>query len=812
VLADPAVPFAPLGDAALEPAAGDASVRLRAGTALVEVTALAPDAFRVGMFPEGRPARYGSPALAPDPGWEPVAAEVVRDGDEAVELRTGGGVARVGLRPLRIGFADADGRPLHRDDPELGMGLVPRPEADVFAVPPGPGLALHKRREPGERFFGCGERTSGLEKTGSHQVFWNVDPPVGHTASLVNLYVSVPFTLSLHDGRARGLFLDSTHRVEADLAKADPGRVSWTATGGDLVYYAFCGPTPAAVLRRYTQLTGRIPLPPLWALGNQQSRWSYGSDADLRAVARELRERRIPCDVLYLDIDYMDGFRVFTWDRERFPDPAGLLADLRAQGFRVVTIVDPGVKVDEGYAVYRDGRARDAFCRTAEGDEYQNVVWPGTCAFPDFLDPRVRAWWGDLHRGLLDDGVAGIWCDMNEPSLFVPLQSTMPPDVVHRGEGGDRPRHHAEVHNAYGAGMARATQEGLLRHRPERRPFVISRSGYAGVQRHALLWTGDNSSWWEHLWMAMPQLQNLGLSGVPWAGTDVGGFFGDSGGELLARWTELGVLQPFCRNHSAQGTIPQEPWAFGEPWASACRAMIELRMRLLPYLYGLFEEAHRTGAPILRPLLFEHPGDPTTYTADDELLLGPALLAAPIARPGLEHRHVYLPAGTWSHWWSGERVDGPAHVLAHAPIGRPALYLRANTPLPLAPVRQHVEDGPADPLTLRVHLAPGAPAGEAALYDDAGEGFGYRDGELARRTVTCEAGAAAAAIRLGPRQGAFAPPRARVELELRGAPGRPAAVEVDGAEHGDWRHDPGEGVTTVGLAEAPGARTVAVRW
>jgi alpha-glucosidase len=429
----------------------------------------------------------------------------------------------------------------------------------------------------------------------------------------------------------------------------------------------------------------------------------------------------------------------------------------------VVTIVDPGVKVDEAYRVYAEGRDRDLFCKTRDGADYLNVVWPGLCAFPDFTNPATREWWGECQRALLDEGVAGVWCDMNEPALFVPMLATMPPDVVH--PGGDRPRHHAEVHNAYGSLMAQAAREGLARAQPESRPFVITRAGYAGLQRHALQWTGDNSSWWEHLWMGMPQLQNLGLSGVAWAGTDIGGFSGDCDGELLARWTEFGALQPFCRNHSARDTASQEPWSFGEPYESVCRDMLRLRMRLLPYLYTLFDECHRTGAPILRPLLFEHPDDSVTYTADDQFLLGAALLMAPITRPGIEHRHVYLPAGTWSHWWTSERIDGPAHVLAHAPLGRPALYVRANTPIPLWPELAHTAERAPDPLTWLVHVAAGAPEGEGALYEDAGDGYG----PWARRTVVAAAAPdGAVTVRLSERSGDFVPDRRGVRLELRG--------------------------------------------
>jgi alpha-glucosidase len=348
----------------------------------------------------------------------------------------------------------------------------------------------------------------------------------------------------------------------------------------------------------------------------------------------------------------------------------------------------------------------------------------------------------------------------------VPQQSTMPGDVVH--PGGGRPRLHAEVHNAYGSLMASATREGLERARPERRPFVISRAGYAGLQRHALQWTGDNSSWWEHVWMGMPQLQNLGLSGIAWAGTDIGGFFGDCTGELLARWTEFGIFQPFCRNHSAMGTAPQEPWAFGEPWEGLCREMLRLRMRLVPYLYTLFDECHRTGAPILRPLLFEHPEDSTTYTADDEFLFGSALLVAPITRPGIEHRHVYLPAGAWCHWWSGELVRGPAHVLAHAPLGRPAVYARADVPIPLGDPVAHT--GVASSLMWLVF--PGGGTGSGSLYEDSGDGFG----PWARRTAHVSTGAdGSVRVGLSGRSGEFVPDRRSVRVEVVGV----GAAEVE---------------------------------
>jgi len=313
---------------------------------------------------------------------------------------------------------------------------------------------------------------------------------------------------------------------------------------------------------------------------------------------------------------------------------------------------------------------------------------------------------------------------MNEPALFLPVHSTMPADVIH--PGGGRPRLHTQVHNAYGSLAVQAAREGLLRLQPEKRPFVISRAGYAGIQRHALVWTGDNSATWEHLAMAIPQLLNLGLSGVSWSGVDIGGFYGDASGELLARWMEFGIFQAFCRNHSEKQTRHQEPWLFGDTYEAVYRAMAKLRMRLLPYFYSLFDESQRTGAPMLRPLFWDAPADPATYALDDAFLCGNALLVAPITRPGSEYRHVYLPAGSWFHYWTGERVDGPAHILAHAPLGQPAIYVRANTAVPLWPEMSHVGELPTDPLTLLFFPSEGS--GEATLYEDAGDGYEQEQG------------------------------------------------------------------------------------
>ncbi len=795
--------YEPLGRGEVVSVEGN-GIRLRVDRTTVEVTALAADLFRVAMAGDGHPTDYVSEGIDKRE-WASVALEIERT-PSLVRLSTSEAAACVQLDPLRVWFERPDGGRFGEDDPDLGMGFLPAESTgvrhvDVVSRP----ARVFKKRAPTERYFGCGERTGGLEKTDSRQVFWNVSPPLGHTPSMSNLYTSIPFLLSLNEGRAWGLFYDFPGKVEFDLASECSSRSWFGSIGGGCVYYIFAGPTPARVLERYTELTGRTPMPPLWALGNQQSRWSYMNADELKAIGEQLRAQDIPCDVLYLDIDYMDGYRVFTWDPERFPDPEAMLADLARQGFKVVTIIDPGVKVDEYYPVYTSGRDADLYCKTPEWGEYRNAVWPGLCTFPDFTNPATREWWGDWHKLLLDAGVAGIWCDMDEPALFVPKGTSMPPDVVH--PGGGNARSHAEVHNLYGSLMAQATREGLLRHRPNRRPFVISRAGYAGLQRHAIHWTGDNSSWWEHLWMSLPQLQNLGLSGLAWVGVDVGGFHGDTNGEMLARWTEFGAFQPFCRNHAQQGTRNQEPWSFGEPYESVIRKVLKLRQRLLPYLYGLFEECHRTGAPILRPLLFHFPEDAETYAADDEFLVGESLLVAPITRAGVQYRHVYLPAGTWFHWWTGERFDGPAHVLAHAPLGQPAVYAKANAPIPLWPEMRHVGEKRPDPLTLVVYASPGE--GSFTLYEDEGDGYAYEQGAHARTRLTCATTATGVRLTVGAREGSYVPERERMVIELRGV-NAARSVTVNGEPVADWWVE--EGALCVTCVVSEREQTVEVRW
>lgn len=606
------------------------------------------------------------------------------------------------------------------------------------------GLSLEIALDPHESVYGLGEKTGLLDKRGRRYQMWNTDDPL-HTPDKDPLYQSIGF-LSRFDGvRSSGLFLDTVARSFFDVGFTREDSLV-IETGEDILdLYVFDGGEggPAAVSALYSALTGTMKLPPLWALGYQQCRWSYCPESNVVAVAEEFRKRDIPCDVIYLDIDYMDGYRVFTWDRGRFPDPARMAAKLHGMGFRLVTIVDPGVKKDSSYRVYVDGRNRGAFCALLTGEVYHGKVWPGDAAYPDFSSVDARSWWADLHKTLFDAGVDGVWNDMNEPSDFLPesggdrTKATVPDCVMMRGEAkdGSDARSFADGHNAYGFDMARATEEAFGKLKAGERPFILTRSGCAGIQRHATVWTGDNHSWWEHLASGIPMLLNLSLSGVPFCGGDAGGFQGEASPELFARWMQLAAFTPFFRAHSAIHTKPHEPWAFGPETARISREAIRLRYRLMPYIYGEMRRAALTGVPLMRAMVYEFPRDPETRTMADQFMFGPSILVAPVTQAGKKERIVYLPEGIWYDFHSGERISGGRSFIAKAPLDVIPLYVRAGAIIPMVECAPHT--GALDMKTVTVRAYAGA-EGSFEFYEDDGCTNAYERGEynLSRITVS----------------------------------------------------------------------------
>ncbi|HET6567505.1 MAG TPA: TIM-barrel domain-containing protein, partial [Rhodothermales bacterium] len=545
---------------------GENGAEFAAGTPRLRVAAVAEGVFQVRFSQDGTPFREPpfSYAVVPDYfSTHRVEANLNTETDGYTRIECGGFAAVVQHRPLRVSFEDEQGN-VFADD---RYGVSWR----------GDKVAVWKNKVDGEHFYGMGERAIGINRLTRKFTNWNTDAPA-YKEWGDPLYSSFPFFMALRpceDGvrRAYGIYLDNSYRSEFDFGGEMLDGVDFCVYGGELVYYVIMGPDMTDVLRRYTEITGRAPLPPRWALGYQQSRWSYYPDTEVRTLVRQFRERMIPLDAVYLDIHYMEGYRVFTWDRERFPDPPGLLRDLLEDGVKVVPIVDPGIKADAGYAVNEDGLAQDMFVKYPDGRVYTGSVWPGACHFPDFTSPKVRSWFGGYCRQMLEDGAAGLWIDMNEPSNH--RFRTLPDIVRHdfEGEGGT----HAEAHNVYGLLMARATYDGMRAHASGERPFVLTRAGFSGVQRYAAMWTGDNVSDWEHLRLTTSMLLSLGMSGMPFAGSDVGGFFDSPSPELFARWIQLGAFSPLFRTHTIFHSQRQEPWSFGPAVETIARKFIELR-------------------------------------------------------------------------------------------------------------------------------------------------------------------------------------------------------------------------------------------
>ncbi len=741
------------------------------------ITALASDIVRVRLLAaDSEPERSWAVERTL---WEFIWCEYSVD-NEFFSLRLSNCALEASLSPLRLSLRWPDGTAFADHDPARGMGLIAPPASDEAPNPliPAGGARCYLRLQPGERIIGAGERTEPLDRRGARITFWNTDPPNPHDETTGAMYASIPFWMVARpDGRVWGVLMDSVARSDLDAGASDPNLMSFGVASGDLTYYLLAGPTPADVLRQYTEITGRMPLPPRWALGYGQSRWSYFPEEQLREIAALFRARRIPCDHLWLDIDYMDGYRVFTWNPTRFPAPARLLTDLREQGFKAVTIIDPGVKADPTDPTFAEGVRRDYFIRRPDGTLFTGVVWPGESVFADFSRDDVRTWWGDLHQPLLDAGVAGIWDDMNEPALTdrlvpgagTPRGSTMTPDAIQRPDGPDgAPAPHASLHNAYGMQMARATREGLERLRPNERAFILTRAGYAGIQRYAAIWTGDNHSRWEHLRLAARMCLSIGMSGAPLTGFDTGGFWDAPTGEMLTRFTQLGALFPFFRNHCALSMPPQEPWALGQPFEAFIRQAIELRYRLLPYFYTLADEAARTGAPITRPMLYHWADDSTVAGLDDQFTVGADLLAAPVFAPEQRQRNVRFPAGAWRDWLTGQRYDGPVTARVECPIDVLPLYQREDAIIPLGPVMQYVGELDVEPLTLVCALGPEADArAEGTLYEDDGATRAFESGVWRRTAFTIERAGERVTLRAAQPEGAYDAPARPLTLELR---------------------------------------------
>lgn len=710
----------------------------------LRVQVVAPDILRLRYSPDGFFQPDFSYALAPEPSAQKVTVTLSETANEYVLATSALQLALTKTGALAR-FYDADDRLLNEDAAEF---VARRGVLKGWHL-----LKIAKKCQRREAFYGLGDKTCGTNLCGKTLENWCTDA-FAFGPNTDPLYRAIPFYYGIHQGLSYGIFLDNTFRTHFDFDSKAKGVVSFWAEGGEMNYYFFYGPAPADVTRAYARLTGRPELPPLWALGYHQCRWSYYPHSRVLEVADTFRALRIPCDAIYLDIDYMDGFRCFTWNREHFPDPQGLIEALRERGFQTVVMIDPGIKEDPDYAIYLEGVEKGMFVRSPDGALAKGPVWPGFCAFPDFSDPEVREWWGELHRTFyIELGVSGFWNDMNEPAIFHVQSKTLPVDALHRFEG--RWATHRQLHNVYGLLMTRASWEGMRRLRPEKRPFLLTRATFSGGQRYAAVWTGDNSSTWEHLALANVQCQRLSASGFSFCGSDIGGFTGAPDGELFVRWLQLGAFHPLMRVHSmgqhlagdtavedeaqladpALHTTDQEPWSFGDRWTPLAQKAIELRYALMPYLYTAMWKNCRDGTPVLQHAAFADPNDPKLRDMERDFLCGDHLWVSPVVQPKVQRQLVYLPKGQWYYFWNGQPASGELFVNV-VPEQIP-FFVRAGAVLPTYPILQHVgERASMGELTLYVYYHNAAEAVVSQLYEDAGEGYGYQQGEFCLRVWT----------------------------------------------------------------------------
>ena len=632
----------------------------------------------------------------------------VIESDENLEITLPELQIHIHKTPVRIDFFNEAGELLCADDPSFGIAWQ------------GTEVSNYKILQDGERFLGMGEKTGPLDRRGNFYTHWNSDQ-FGYGGETDPLYFSCPFYIGLAHDRFYGIFLDNTYESRFNFGASNDRFSFFQSAGGQLNYYFFAGTNPAEIVKQYTSLTGREELPPLWSLGYQQCRYSYYPAHELMQVARTFREKKIPADVLYLDIHYMDHYKVFTWHPERFQNPAKMLAELKEMGFRVVVILDPGIKIEEGYEAYESGKGENVFITYPDKSLYRGQAWPGWCHFPDFTQKSSRSWWSGKVAKLAQTGVSGFWNDMNEPAVW----GKHFPDLA-QFSFENKETTHKEAHNVYGMQMSRATYEGARQGLNNQRPFVLTRAGFSGSQRYARVWTGDNVSNDEHIFVGCRLVNAMGLSGLSFTGNDIGGFIGESNPRLFMRWIALGAFHPLFRGHTMVNSRDAEPWAFGEEAEEVARNYISLRYRMLSYLYSLHFEASNTGLPPVRSLAFYFSSEWKIFQSpyDSQFLLGESLLIRPVASND-ELVKVYLPAGKWYDLFTDKIYEGSEEHIIETPIDKLPVFARGGHLFTLQPQRQFTAqkvDGP-----LEIHLYAGEESQKYIHYEDDGVSYDYQE-------------------------------------------------------------------------------------
>ncbi|MEN8185850.1 MAG: glycoside hydrolase family 31 protein [Bacteroidota bacterium] len=679
-------------------------------------------------------------------------------------------ICKIKKKDLRVKIYDAKDKTLINKD-DWGFHWE---EHDEYG---GNIVKMSKVSQDGESYYGLGDKPVHVNLRGKTFENWVTDSYAFEKDS-DPIYKTIPFYMGLHHQKTYGIFFDNTFRSFFDFDHERRHVTSFWAQGGEMNYYFIYGPQMNEVVSSYSDLTGTPELPPLWALGYHQCKWSYYPETKVREVATKFRELQIPCDAIYLDIDYMDGFRCFTWNKEYFPEPKKMVSDLSKDGFKTIAIIDPGIKIDKEYKIYQEGIENDYFCKRADGPYMRGKVWPGECYFPDYTNPKVRTWWSGLFKELINEiGVKGVWNDMNEPAVMEVPNKTFPNDVRHNYDGN--PCSHRKAHNIYGMQMAKATYEGLKRYAYPKRPFVITRAAYSGAQRYTSTWTGDNIATWEHLWIANVQAQRMALSGFSFAGSDIGGFAEQPTGELYTRWIQMGVFHPFCRTHSSGDHGDQEPWSFDNEVLSIVKKFIEIRYQLLPYLYTSFWRYINEGIPILKSLVYFDQEDNQTHNRSDEFIYGEKILVCPILEPNSKGRRMYIPNGKWYNFWDDSIMTGGKETWVDADIDMIPIFIKEGAVIPKYPIQQYVGEKDFDELTLEVYYKKGREMSQ--LYEDAGDGYDYKKRRYSLRNFNL-VGKKDELILQQHKSGKYDTSYSQFRINFHGLPFKIDKIEVDNVE------------------------------
>ena len=678
------------------------------------------------------------------------------DSTDDIIISTSALKLKINKSPLRFNFYTTDGKVLSEDDPRFGTNWQ------------GTRVINYRKLYEDEKFIGLGEKTGNLNRRGSSYVNWNTDAAL-HSIDSDPLYKTFPFFIGLHSGLTYGLFFDNTHKSYFDFGATTDDSMSWFgADDGSMNYYFFGGQSVTQIIEDYTWLTGRMEMPPLWSLGYQQCRWSYMSAEEVLNIAENFRKEQIPADVIYCDIDYMDEFKIFTWNKETFADPKGMVTQLKAMDFHLVTIVDPGIKVEPGYKQYDEGVANNYFATYPDGENYVANVWPGRCHFPNFFKDDVREWWSASFTALTEPGVEGFWNDMNEPAAW----GQNIPSMVKFGD-----QYMPEVRNAYGMQMARATYHGTKKILGDKRPFVLTRAAYSGTQRYSAVWTGDNSAYDAHMLLGQRMVNSLGITGMSLIGVDIGGFSGDPTPDLMVRWNSLGVYTPMFRNHAAQGTKMREPWCWGKENEAIIKKDIEQRYRLLPYIYSSFYQSQQTGMPVSRTLAINYTQDENVFNIkyQNQFLFGDFILVAPVESTRFTEE-VYLPEGEWYRLSTGEKFTGGKAVIADAPLTDLPVFIKAGAIIPMQNVIQSTNEK-GDGI-LEINIWYGSEASSFIYYEDDGSSYDYQEGVYYKREISFDP--VKKNISFQAAEGSFQSKYDQIKLVLHGFDGNIKTLMIDG--------------------------------